>query len=309
MNKTFDAAIGRWKGILVALGVDESYLRNRHGPCPMCGGKDRFRFDDKDGRGTWFCNNCGAGNGMDLALNWTGRPFKDTASEIDKLVGVVMPEQPRPKKDPKIRLRKIAQEVGPMQEGDPVWKYLHSRGLGAVAESKPKNIYTHPGIIYYDDGQPRGRYPAMVNIFYKGKTAVTYHVTYLTPEGGKAAVPQCKKVLPPIEPMNGGCVFLGRPTDTIHVAEGIETALAIQQYNGDPCVAVTSAGMMECYEWPSSAKRLMIYADNDENYRGQKAAYTLGNRAAGKGLDVDVVVPPVPGTDYLDVLCPKPGSE
>lgn len=28
----------------------------RHGPCPICGGKDRFRVDNKDDDGTWYCN-------------------------------------------------------------------------------------------------------------------------------------------------------------------------------------------------------------------------------------------------------------
>ncbi|HDU9767982.1 TPA: toprim domain-containing protein, partial [Klebsiella pneumoniae] len=37
----------------------------RHAPCPACGGKDRFRFDD-NGRGSFICNQCGAGDGLDL---------------------------------------------------------------------------------------------------------------------------------------------------------------------------------------------------------------------------------------------------
>ena len=40
------AAHGRWPEILAALGIDPAALRNRHGPCPGCGGRDRFRFDD-----------------------------------------------------------------------------------------------------------------------------------------------------------------------------------------------------------------------------------------------------------------------
>lgn len=51
---------GRWQAILPAFGIGAEYLRNRHGPCPGCGGRDRFRFDDKDGRGTFYCN--GSGN-------------------------------------------------------------------------------------------------------------------------------------------------------------------------------------------------------------------------------------------------------
>ena len=35
-------AHGRWPGILAAQGVPAEALVNRHGPCPMCGGKDRF---------------------------------------------------------------------------------------------------------------------------------------------------------------------------------------------------------------------------------------------------------------------------
>ena len=40
--------------------------RNLIGTCPMCGGKDRFRFDDKGGRGTWICSQCGAGDEIEL---------------------------------------------------------------------------------------------------------------------------------------------------------------------------------------------------------------------------------------------------
>ena len=44
---TIDAAQGRWREILSALGIDESYLRTKPGPCPICGGKDRFRWDNE----------------------------------------------------------------------------------------------------------------------------------------------------------------------------------------------------------------------------------------------------------------------
>ena len=41
----------RWPEIHAALGIDQRYLKNKHQPCPACGGKDRFRYDDKDGNG------------------------------------------------------------------------------------------------------------------------------------------------------------------------------------------------------------------------------------------------------------------
>ncbi|WP_141028459.1 primase-helicase zinc-binding domain-containing protein, partial [Salmonella enterica] len=58
------AAIGRWPYILSALGIKVPSA-GHHGACPACGGKDRFRLDDKAGRGTWFCNQCGHGDGLD----------------------------------------------------------------------------------------------------------------------------------------------------------------------------------------------------------------------------------------------------
>jgi putative DNA primase/helicase len=33
-----------WPRVLAQLGIPESALRNKHSPCPACGGKDRFRF-------------------------------------------------------------------------------------------------------------------------------------------------------------------------------------------------------------------------------------------------------------------------
>ena len=63
-------ARGRWKEILPALGVPASFLKNEHGPCPGCGGKDRFRFDDLDGDGTFYCSGGGTennhGDGLEL---------------------------------------------------------------------------------------------------------------------------------------------------------------------------------------------------------------------------------------------------
>ncbi len=57
-------ARNNWPKIFEKLGI---FIppNHRHGPCPCCGGKDCFRMDDLEGRGTWFCNQCGAGDGLD----------------------------------------------------------------------------------------------------------------------------------------------------------------------------------------------------------------------------------------------------
>ncbi|WP_049015719.1 toprim domain-containing protein, partial [Enterobacter asburiae] len=59
------AAAGNWPYVLAGLSINVPDSSRRHAPCPACGGTDRFRFDD-NGRGSFICNQCGAGDGLDL---------------------------------------------------------------------------------------------------------------------------------------------------------------------------------------------------------------------------------------------------
>jgi phage/plasmid primase-like uncharacterized protein len=63
------AASDSWIPVLVASGIAPEILDGRHHACQGCGGKDRFRFDDKGGDGTFFCGGGGntqAGDGFAL---------------------------------------------------------------------------------------------------------------------------------------------------------------------------------------------------------------------------------------------------
>ena len=77
------AAQGQWGSILPALGITVP-ARGKHGACPVCGGKDRFRIDDKEGKGTWFCNQCDpqAGDGVNLVSRVTGKPLIEAANMV-----------------------------------------------------------------------------------------------------------------------------------------------------------------------------------------------------------------------------------
>ncbi|HHO2170088.1 TPA: primase-helicase zinc-binding domain-containing protein [Aeromonas hydrophila] len=81
------AACGHWPELLANLGVTVP-PRKQHGPCPACGGDDRFRLDDKEGRGTFICNVCGAGDGLDLVAKVTRKPLKEAAELVAPLVGL-----------------------------------------------------------------------------------------------------------------------------------------------------------------------------------------------------------------------------
>ena len=75
-----DVALGKWHGLLLGFGLTERQLSGKHGPCPVCGGTDRFHFDNKQGRGTWFCSKCGAGDGVALLMSLKGWDFKTAAN-------------------------------------------------------------------------------------------------------------------------------------------------------------------------------------------------------------------------------------
>ncbi len=105
---TIERARGRWCKILPRLGIDARFLRNRHGPCPLCGGKDRFRFDDRDGSGSYFCNQCGAGVGIILVRKKHGWDFATACREIDNIIGIDAPRPPRPSPPPQSPASRLA---------------------------------------------------------------------------------------------------------------------------------------------------------------------------------------------------------
>ncbi|MDI6440304.1 primase-like DNA-binding domain-containing protein [Cronobacter dublinensis] len=92
VTETVKQACGHWPRILPALGV--KVIKNRHQACPVCGGSDRFRFDDKEGRGTWFCNQCGAGDGLKLIEKVFGVKPAEAARKVDAVTGNLPPVDP-----------------------------------------------------------------------------------------------------------------------------------------------------------------------------------------------------------------------
>lgn len=103
MTRITDLANGHWPSILGALaGLSAQQLTDKHQPCPLCGGTDRYRFDDQNGSGSWYCNQCGgkdqsggAGNGMELLLRRTGWDFRTAAQRIEQHLGIT-PQRPEP---------------------------------------------------------------------------------------------------------------------------------------------------------------------------------------------------------------------
>ncbi len=311
--KTVDAALGKWPGIIRHMGIDERYLSGKHSECPLCGqGKDTFRFDDKNGSGSYYCGKCGSGYGMNFAMKLLGVDFREAAKRVDEILGegqIVTKEQ-KPKKEPKILLHSIATGAKPLDGSDPASVYLGNRGLSVTSSE----IRWNPSLTYWgkdDAGRPiqLGRFSAMLApVCGENGEALTYHVTYLD-QGQKAEVPCPKKLMTPIKPITGGAIRLFPASEQLAVAEGIETALAFYEAYKIPVWATCTAGMMESLVVPPEVKELTIVADNDASFTGQKAAYTLANKFSLAGGFAEVILEGEQGQDFLDVFTDNKQAE
>jgi len=130
MTDIQDLTNGRWPDLLSHFcALTPEQLSDKHQPCPLCGGKDRYRFDDRDGSGSWFCNQCGgrdhmggAGSGLDLLMrcnNWT---FTEATARIRSYLNVPTPP--------------------PTAGAEAVWHYSDTF---LVARFPGKNIRPSPG--------------------------------------------------------------------------------------------------------------------------------------------------------------------
>lgn len=306
--KTAEAASGKWRGILLELGVPREALTGKHGPCPMCGGKDRFRFDNQKGRGTWICNQCGSGDGMTLAVNYLERPFVEVAGEIDRIVGNIKPEaEPRQISDDERRkaLRAVYSATDKVRPGDLVDTYLRSRGLGEP--SYPKALRFAKALR---DGEG-GTRPAMVALVgVHGEKPATLHRTFLRADGKAKAEMRCPRKLMPGDVPPGSCVQLSEWTGgVLGVAEGIETAMAASALYDVPVWSALNAGLMEKWIPPADCKEVVIFGDTDNNFTGQAAAYKLANKLYAKGFDVTVKLPPRAGEDWANIWAGRNSSK
>ena len=199
-------------------------LTGKHAPCPSCGGRDRFRFDDQDGRGTFFCSKCGSGDGFALLGLVKGWSFKESAAEVECIAGMIKPGATKRQfgdADKIETCRRIWNESKVVTAGDPVHSYLVRR---TDIENVPACIRFHPALPYRHDSGNITRHPAMIaKVQHANGNGVAIHRTYLTTDGSKANVPTVKKVVGSLPA--GSAIRLMPVSGHMGISEGIETAL------------------------------------------------------------------------------------
>ncbi len=307
-SKIQDRALGKWRDILLGVGLPSSALKATHGPCPICGGKDRWRWDDKNGSGSFYCSHCGAGGGVDCVMKFLKCDFISAKMEIEKYIGSASVHVPKAAVDGDMQSRMVAawQRAQPLTANDPAGLYLARRGVD-VAPWPTQLRYAAEAAYKHDDGS-KSFHPAMVAKFVSPDgAAFTLHRTYLDSAGRKGRVKEIRKLAPGKVPP-GGSVRLAASAETMGVAEGIETALAASILFRVPVWASLTAGLMQKWVPPSTAKHIIVFGDNDLSFTGQCAAFGLAYRLKGEGFGVDVKIPDEAGTDWQDEICAQQGK-
>jgi putative DNA primase/helicase len=292
-------ATGRWHSIFNQVGVDAKYLVNKHGPCPLCGGRDRFRFDNKKQQGEWICSNCGAGDGFGLISKVKNIPIREAFKLVEPLISNAPIKETfnRPAIDGRSGAEKLWKSTRSVKEGSPVWSYLTSR-LNGFYPSK----VIREGHVTHSSDKGRPYFIMAAKVSDSDGRGVSVHKTYVMPDGQPAAVEPRKMLtagaIPP-----GSAVRLTEPARHMGIAEGIETAMSAHILFGVPTWSGINATMLKSFQPPKICEFLTIFADNDLNFTGHSAAYDLARRLkmTNPNLKIEVQVPSRIG-DWNDVL-------
>ena len=300
---------------------------NLHQTCPICG-KKKFRFDNIGGKGTYICT-CGSGNGVGLLMDAKGISLRDAMGITDgyknemhqdnrgsyEEQGQSIKQGARETANKKARAItalnnaiKGCKELNEDTRG-PVYEYLLSRGIKLCL--LPEGLRPIRTNRLYNSETKEYEECMLLTFYDRWGNGCTLHRTFIDDNGHKSGE-RPKRFMPGLSKLSGGVIQLFEPGASGNVgmiAEGVETALKIAQSYGHPCQAAGTAALLESYVAPSGIEHLVIFGDNDSgatgndgSFTGQAAAYSLAKKisARNRGVKVYVMIPPKPGSDWLD---------
>jgi phage/plasmid primase-like uncharacterized protein len=271
--------------ILARRGITLTGRRGwRCGPCPTCGGDDRFAVHP--GKGAFNCRGCGASGGstIDLVAFLDGL---DARRNFQLIVDRIIAES---KDDAPVDYDDEASDAEQHGKALSLWRrrrpiagtiaevYLRTRGItGPLPETL---AFLPPG--------KSDQHPALIAPFAIDLDAAvdSVHLTLLRPDGsGKAEVERAKIIVG--RPLDRP-IILAPPNDLggLLIAEGIEDALTGYEATGLGAWAAGSASFMpalaDCI--PSYVEVVTIVQDADQ--AGRSNSRQLADRLLARGVEV-----------------------
>ncbi|MCF5843789.1 DUF927 domain-containing protein [Aeromonas veronii] len=295
------AAAGHWPDVLAGLGI-ETPCRGKHGPCPACGGKDRFRLDDKGGRGTFICGQCGAGDGLDLVCRVTSKNPKEAAELVAPLVGLsaggldpvererihqqqqARAEQERKQEEQQRQkaARRAAAIISDCEQGNT--PYVERKGFGSHLNAVNRTLIREGGENY-----PAGS----LVIPLTNEAGELVNVQLIGHDGSKRYLAGGQKA-GAFHRIDGG--------ELVAVVEGYATGLSVHLAIGATVYCAMDAGNLlavaQIARRQHPKARLLLCGDNDEGTKGNPGKAKAEHAAAAVGGLV--ALPPEFSGDWND---------
>ncbi len=259
-------AAGSWESLLPQCGVTVP-PKGRHGPCAICGGSDRFHYIDDHGGGEWHCRQCDEpnhGDGLDLIARSQGITITAAAQEVSSVLGgdtrtpEPKPAREKPQTDIAGKVAALTAKASPGQSA-----YLTSKGLQC-----PFPMLSDGSLL----------------LVLKNGAGATTGAQVIKPDGSKRLVAGTVK-------KGSFCVVnSGETPETVIIAEGLATALSVQQFRPDATIitAIDAGNLLSVAQvmrqrYPDA--QIIIAADNDikpgEPNTGKSAAEKTAKAVSG----------------------------
>ncbi|ELF1049135.1 DUF927 domain-containing protein [Enterobacter asburiae] len=299
------AAAGNWPYVLAGLSIDVPDSSRRHAPCPACGGTDRFRFDD-NGRGSFICNQCGAGDGLDLIKRVNNCDTTEAARLAASVLGI---DYRAAETDPTAASRRREQMESERQQRE-------QERQKQAAESAGQRRATFASL--YAEKRQSVTQGESEYLIAKGLDGFTFPLLpdgsvllELVDESGAVAAaqtitPQGEKRLLTGSAKRGAYHAVNAPESpqSVLIAEGLATALSVHQMRPDALtVAAIDAGNLIHVAGVMRRKhpqsQIIIAADNDHpTAASETGATNIGRDAAEKAALSVAGWVSMPPTDY-----------
>jgi putative DNA primase/helicase len=290
---------------LARRGIKLTGKVERAGPCPVCGGTDRFSINTR--KQVFNCRGCAKGGDIiALVQHLDCRSFRDAVGTLTgRRPPTIHEQRPRPQpanKDTGNTARALAiwnEAQHPC--GTLVEAYFAHRRLTLPDEAAGEAIRFHPDCPF------KGTLvPAMVALV---RDVITnqpkaIHRTALDAEGRKAWIDGNDRLS--LGPVSGGAVKLTPDEDVtlcLGIGEGIESALSLRlarEFGMSPVWSLLSAGQVKAFPVLAGIEALWIAVDHDRD--GVKAATVAARAWHRAGPEAFLIKPHAADTDLNDII-------
>lgn len=282
------------------------------GPCPRCGGHDRFAINTR--KQVFICRQGNAGGDViELVKYLDGVDYKTAVARLHLPDRIVAASTPPPEavsvrhslqREPSELVLRIWNEAKDFRHNATAQKYFVNRGadLDELPSATNGALRWHPTCPWMG-----GQRPCLVALWTDIISAEprAIHRRPIT-SAGNAETHWC--ALGP----TAGCIIRIWPDDSVTqgliLAEGIETALVAAtqiQHRGtllQPTWAAGDRGHVASFPLLPGVESLTLLVDNDTNGAGQRAANECARRWVASGREVIRLLPRAADTDFADVV-------